>query len=59
LGLQNIAFGLGAMLGPLLAGAFFDLLGGYAVAFVLMAASVVVSSVIVSAAARRPPEWPG
>ena len=59
LGLQNIAFGLGAMLGPLLAGAFFDLLGGYAVAFVLMAASMVVSSVIVSAAARRPPERPG
>jgi len=53
LGLQNIGFGIGATFGPLLAGALFDLLGGYAVAFVLMAASMILSSAIVSAAARR------
>lgn len=47
LGLQNIGFGIGATLGPLLAGALFDLLGGYAAAFVLMAASTIISSAIV------------
>ncbi len=59
LGLQNIAFGLGAMLGPLLAGALFDLLGSYAVAFVLMAVSMVISSAIVSVAGNRLPERAG
>jgi MFS family permease len=55
LGLQNIGFGIGATVGPLLAAALFDLLGGYAAAFVLMTASMITSSVIVSAAARRLP----
>ncbi len=53
LGLQNIGFGLGATLGPFLAGAAFDLLGSYTAAFVLMAACMIMSSAIVSAAARR------
>jgi MFS family permease len=48
-GLQNIGFGIGAMLGPLLAGALFDGPGGYAVAFVPMVGGIVVSSAIVSA----------
>lgn len=58
LGLQNIGFGIGATFGPLLAGALFDLLGGYAVAFLLMAACMIISSLIVSATVRRPPEIP-
>ncbi len=52
LGLQNIGFGLGATLGPFLAGALFDLLGSYIVPFILMAASMVISSLVVSAASR-------
>jgi cyanate permease len=55
LGLQNIGFGIGATFGPLLAGALFDLLGGYAVAFVLMAVSMIISSAIVSTSTHRPP----
>ena len=55
LGLQNIGFGIGATFGPLLAGALFDLLGSYALAFVLMVAAMITSSVVVSAAARRTP----
>ena len=35
LGLQNIGFGAGAMLGPLLAGVLFDRLGSYTLAFSL------------------------
>ncbi len=54
LGLQNIGFGLGATLGPFLAGALFDLLGSYTLSFTLMAASMVISSIIVSATSRRP-----
>jgi cyanate permease len=54
LGLQNIGFGIGATFGPLLTGAIFDLLGGYAAAFVLMMISIVVSAVLVSAAGRGP-----
>jgi len=54
LGLQNIGFGLGATLAPYLAGAAFDLLGGYTLVFILMACSIIGSSVIVSATARRP-----
>ena len=55
LGLQNIGFGVGATFGPLLAGALFDWLGGYAVTFVLMAVSMLISSAIVSGATHRPP----
>lgn len=54
LGLQNIGFGAGATLSPYLAGAAFDLLGGYTLIFLLMACSIIGSSVIVSATARRP-----
>jgi MFS family permease len=54
LGLQNIGFGAGATLAPYLAGAAFDLLGGYTLVFILMACSIIGSSVIVSATARRP-----
>jgi MFS family permease len=52
LGLQNIGFGIGATFGPLLAGALFDLLGGYATAFALMAVCMIVSSAIVSSVGR-------
>ena len=48
LGLQNIAYGGGATLGPFLAGALFDRFGNYTLAFALLAASSVVSSFIVS-----------
>jgi MFS family permease len=54
LGLQNIGFGIGATLAPYLAGAAFDLLGGYTLVFILMACSIIGSSLIVSATARRP-----
>jgi MFS family permease len=53
LGLQNIGFGIGATLGPYLAGAAFDLLGGYTLVFLLMAAALVASALISSAAARH------
>jgi cyanate permease len=55
LGLQNIGFGMGATLGPLLTGALFDLTGDYTLALVLMAASIVVSSVVISGATRPSP----
>jgi MFS family permease len=55
LGLQNIGFGVGATLAPYLAGAAFDLLGGYTLVFVAMALAILGCSVIVSATARRPP----
>jgi MFS family permease len=54
LGLQNIGFGLGAMLGPYLAGAAFDWLRGYLSAFLLMALAIIASSLLVSLTARRP-----
>ncbi|MFA5026507.1 MAG: MFS transporter [Candidatus Methylomirabilota bacterium] len=53
LGLQNIGFGIGATLGPYLAGAAFDLLGGYTLIFLLMAAAIVASALITSLAARE------
>ena len=55
LGLQNIGFGAGAMLGPLLAGILFDRLGSYTLAFSLMGVSIVLSSLIVTATAGRHP----
>ena len=55
LGLQNIGFGAGAMLGPLLAGILFDRLGNYTLAFSLMGVSIVLSSFIVTATAGRHP----
>jgi MFS family permease len=55
LGLQNIGFGAGAMLGPLLAGVLFDRLGSYRLAFCLMGVSVVLSSLIVTATEGRCP----
>ena len=55
LGLQNIGFGVGATLGPYLAGLAFDWLGNYTLAFILMALSMVVSSLIISGTARRRP----
>jgi MFS family permease len=57
LGLQNIGFGIGATLGPLLTGAQFDLTGDYTLALVLMAASIVVSSVVISGATRPSPKF--
>ncbi|MBI2455391.1 MAG: MFS transporter [candidate division NC10 bacterium] len=59
LGLQNIAYGGGATLGPFLAGALFDRFGNYTLAFALLAASSVISSVIVSTVtvAGRPGSW--
>ncbi len=58
IGLQNIAFGLGATAGPLLAGVLFDLRGNYTLAFVLLAGSIASSGAIVAAAARRRPDLP-
>ncbi|HSC70902.1 MAG TPA: MFS transporter [Candidatus Methylomirabilis sp.] len=55
LGLQNIGFGAGAMLGPFLAGVLFDRLGSYTLAFSLMGGSIVLSSIIVTATAGRRP----
>lgn len=53
LGLQNIGFGIGATLSPYLAGAAFDLLGGYTLVFLCMAVGIVASSLISSAAVRQ------
>ncbi len=53
LGLQNVGFGIGSMLGPYLAGLAFDRLGSYALAFLLMAAAVVASSLLASLATRE------
>ncbi|MFB3819343.1 MAG: MFS transporter [Candidatus Methylomirabilales bacterium] len=46
LGLQNIGFGIGATLGPYLAGLLFDAQRSYVLAFVLAAAGMVASSVL-------------
>ncbi len=54
LGLQNIGFGIGAALAPYLAGAAFDLLGGYTLVFIFMALAMVLSSTIVFTSAPRP-----
>jgi len=54
LGLQNIGFGLGAMLGPYLAGVGFDWAGGYMPAFLLMVLAIIGSSLLVSITAGRP-----
>jgi len=48
LGLQNIGFSFGSMLGPFLAGLAFDWFGKYTLAFVCMAAAMVGSSVLAS-----------
>jgi MFS family permease len=53
LGLQNIGYGIGATLGPILAGAVFDLLKSYTVAFVFIAVCMIISSAIVSVVAHR------
>ena len=53
LGLQNIGFGVGTTIGPVLAGAMFDWLRSYTLVFLLMAFSMVLSSIIVSATAHR------
>jgi MFS family permease len=53
LGLQNIGFGIGAALGPYLAGAAFDFFGGYTLIFLSMAAAVIASAVITTVTARR------
>jgi len=53
MGLQNIAYGTGATLGPLLAGMLFDLSGNYAAAFLLLMASIMVSATIISLLGRR------
>ena len=56
LGLQNIGFGAGAMLGLLLAGVLFDRLGNYTLAFLLMAAGIILSSItVLTAGGRRRP----
>ena len=53
LGLGNISFDLKATFGPLPAEGLFNWLEGYAVTFVLMAASMLISSSIVSAATHH------
>jgi len=50
LGLQNIGFGAGAMLGPVFAGALFDWLGSYTLAFLASAAAALGSAAVISAA---------
>ncbi len=50
LGLQNVGFGIGSMLGPYLAGLAFDRLGSYTLAFLVMAAAMVGSSLLASLA---------
>jgi MFS family permease len=52
LGLQNIGFGVGATLAPYLAGAGFDVLGGYTLVFILMVVAIIGSSAVVSFAVR-------
>lgn len=53
LGLQNIAFGVGAALGPYVAAVLFDLRHSYTLAFLLMAAASLGSAVILAATVRR------
>lgn len=58
IGLQNIAFGTGATIGPLLAGVLFDALGGYTAAFVTLAGASAASAIVIVTAARRPASRP-
>ncbi|HEY7677501.1 MAG TPA: MFS transporter [Candidatus Methylomirabilis sp.] len=53
IGLQNIAFGGGAAIGPFLAGILFDARGNYTAAFLLLAALILFSAGIILAAGRR------
>lgn len=53
LGLQNIGFGAGAMLGPLFAGALFDWLGSYTLAFLASAATALGSAACVTRGTAR------
>lgn len=53
IGLQNIAYGGGASIGPFLAGALFDVRGNYTMAFLVLAAGIASSAVIVLAVAPR------
>lgn len=53
-GLQNIAFGTGSTLGPLLAGVLFDALGSYTAAFLTLAGASAASAAIIFTAGRRP-----
>jgi MFS family permease len=53
LGLQNLGFGVGSMLGPYLAGLAFDRLGSYTLAFLLMGAAIVGSCLLAALAARE------
>ncbi len=48
LGLQNVGFSLGSMIGPYVAGLVFDRLGTYTLAFALMAAAMVGSFLLAS-----------
>jgi MFS family permease len=50
LGLQNIGFGAGAMLGPVFAGALFDWRGSHTLAFLASAAAALGSTAVVSTA---------
>lgn len=54
LGLQNIGFGAGAAMAPYLAGAAFDLFGGYTLVFSLMALAMIGSSAIIFFSVPRP-----
>ncbi|HYB74585.1 MAG TPA: MFS transporter [Candidatus Sulfotelmatobacter sp.] len=58
IGLQNIAYGGGAALGPFLAGALFDAMGNYTAAFLLLAVLILCSAGIILGAARRLPSLP-
>jgi MFS family permease len=53
MGLQNIAYGGGATLGPWVAGVLFDLTGNYAAAFSLFTLSIMTSALIVMLLGRR------
>jgi MFS family permease len=54
LGLQNIGFGMGATLGPYLAGAAFDALRSYTLPFLLMAAAMLASAALLSFRPKAP-----
>ena len=55
LGLQNIGFGIGTMLGPYLAGAAFDRLGSYTPAFLLMILCALGSGLLLAWVRQAPP----